>query len=671
MKYYPQSVNDMTYGDYVSLMGDLKLYAAAYYDQDDPLISDDQYNALFRLAQEYEAEHPDDILPGSITQKDGIAGTTNSAFTTVKHRVPMLSIDNSMNSTEAQKFYDGLLAVNNGQEVELEIEYKYDGLAIEHIYQQGKYVQSVTRGDGEYGEDVTHSVQYVLDVPKEIADKRELLCVRGEILMAKSRLKELNDSAAASGKKLLSNTRNAAAGGVRTLDANTTTERQLYFRAYGIGACTPSLKEEFATQSQVIAYLNTLGFISERVEIGTGYAFMAAQFERILAERDTLDFDIDGMVVKVNSFALQTKLGWRSRVPNWATAYKFPAAKVETTLLAVDLQIGKTGQAALVGRVAPVFVGGVVVSNVTLHNMDWVQERDIHIGDTIVIYRAGDVIPYLDKVVVEKRPADAKPVTMPDHCPHCGSAIVKYDSSAAHYFCTGGNACAPQKLYTLAHFASRKCMNIDGMAEKTIHMLIEAGMLNKFADFYTLDYDKIQTMPGMGKSSVTKLKKAIEASKTVDLNRFLYALSIPQVGEGGSKILANNFGNVDNILNASYDTLKGLDDVGTITATCIREYATLHRDEIIELAGLLNIQAPVKSGVSLVDKVFVITGTHTRSRDELKKLIEVNSGKVASSVSKRVHYLVAGEKAGSKLDEAKKHNVPIISEDDLIAMIGN
>lgn len=670
MKHYPQSAQDMSYGDYVQLMDDLKRYAAAYYDQDEPLISDDQYNALFRLAQSYESENPSDILPDSITQKNGIAGRASASFTTVKHRVPMLSIDNSMNEQEAQKFHQDIVDVTNDPDVEYEIEYKYDGLAIEHIYKHGQYVQSVTRGDGEYGEDVTHSVQYVLDVPKQIPDTRELLCVRGEILMSKSRLAELNQIAQEKGTKLLSNTRNAAAGGVRTLDAQTTRDRQLYFRAYGIGACTPSLKEEYTTQSAMMAHLHQQGFISERSVVGKGFAFIQEQFDRILTERDSLNFDIDGMVVKVNAFALQTKLGWRSRVPNWATAYKFPASKVETTLLSVDVQIGKTGQAALVGRIAPVFVGGVVVSNVTLHNLDWIQERDIHIGDTIIIYRAGDVIPYLDSVVVERRPADATPVTMPAHCPHCGSHLVKYAEDAAHYFCTGGNACAPQKLYTFAHFASRKCMNIDGMAEKTIHQLIEAGMLNEFIDFYRLDYDKIQTLPGMGKSSVSKLKKAIEASKTVDLNRFLYALSIPQVGEGGSKILANNFGNVDNIMNATYEKLFELDDVGTITANCIVEYFAQHRTAISALCDMLDIQAPVKTGAALADKIFVITGTHVRSRDELKKLIETNSGKVASSVSKKVHYLVAGEKAGSKLDEAKKHNVPIISETDLLNMIG-
>lgn len=653
---------------YARLMESVAYHAHRYYVLDQPEISDAEYDVLFRKLQAFEEEHPELASQNSPTRRVG--GAVLAQFASVTHAVPMLSIDNAMDAAEASAFVLRTAAALGVEPDSLSFfqEPKYDGLSCSLVYENGSLTVAATRGDGFTGENVTAQVRTIRNVPLHIEQLADVprFEVRGEVLMTKADFRRINEEQLAAGEKTFVNPRNAAAGSLRQLDAQMTARRRLRFFAYGFGACEPQGQLP-GTQAERIALLRSLRFeVSPMARLVQGKVGVLQAFDEMARVRKDLPFEIDGVVFKLDSIAHQDKVGWNSRVPRWAIAYKFPPEEVTTTLLGIDIQVGRTGPLTPVARLAPVFVGGVTVANVTLHNLDQIRRLDLRIGDTVVVRRAGDVIPEIVKMVPERRPENAGVFDMPQHCPVCGSHVHK-EADKAVYRCTGGLKCGAQRLFAVTHFASRLAMDIDGLGESRVAQLIEAGLVQRPSSLWALRVEQLSELDGWGKSSATKLVEAVQGKKHPELHRLIYALGIPGVGESTAKELARFFKSWGAFSHANEAALLSVPDLGPITTSNVLEFLgdEGNAEEASALARLLepkDVQVVEAAGASLEGKTFVITGTLSAPRESFKERIEAAGGKVAGSVSKKTNYLLAGAEAGSKLAKAQELGVSVLDE---------
>ena len=652
----------------------LEQHGHAYYVLDAPTVPDAEYDRLFRELQQIESDHPELATADSPTQRVGSKPLPE--FKPVRHVVPMLSI-RTETDTEASgaRNFDArvrreLSLTDNDSAIEYAAELKFDGLAVNLRYEQGVLVQAATRGDGETGEDVTQNVRTIRSVPLRLkGTPPAVLEVRGEAYMSRRDFEQYNERQRAVDKSTLVNPRNGAAGSIRQLDPKLCAQRPLSFFAYGIGEIVGWALP--TTHAGLLDALAQFGLpVSDHRVVASGVDGLIAFHEKIRELRDSLPFDIDGVVYKVNSRALQERLGFVTREPRWAVAHKYPAQEMLTTVEAIEVQVGRTGAITPVARLTPVFVGGVTVTNATLHNEDEVRRKDVRVGDTVVVRRAGDVIPEVVSVVLEQRPANTMAFVMPVHCPVCGSAIEKPEDEAVAR-CTGGLFCPAQRKQALLHFASRRAMDIEGLGEKMVDQLVDLSIVKMPADIYRLGLLGLANMERMAEKSAANLLAAIEKSRATTLSRFIYALGIRNVGETTAKDLARYFGNLDALLAANIDQLQLVPDVGPVVAASLANFfAESHNREVIEqlrAAGLHWPEGEQMSGpMPLAGKTFVLTGTlPTMSREEAKEKIEALGGKVAGSVSAKTHYLVVGAEAGSKLDKAVALGVTIIDEAQL------
>ncbi len=645
-----------------------------YYVLDNPEIPDIEYDRLFRELQQLEAEHPELITLDSPTQRVG--GAPLKGFDEVKHEIPMLSLGNVFSDEELADFdrrvRDGL----GIDEVVYAAEPKLDGLAISIRYENGVLVRAATRGDGTTGEDVTQNVRTIDAVPLKLYgdDYPKVLEVRGEVYMPRDGFAQLNERQREKGDKTFANPRNAAAGSLRQLDSRITAERPLTMYCYGIGVVEGATLPN--THSAILHKLKDWGLrVSPEIKVVKGMQGCLDYFKAIGARRDSLPYDIDGVVYKVDSLAQQQELGFVSRAPRWATAHKFPAQEEMTVLNDVDWQVGRTGALTPVARLEPVHVAGVIVSNATLHNPDEIARKDVHIGDTVIIRRAGDVIPEVVGVVLAKRPANAKAVITPTHCPVCGSDVLQ-DEGEAVPRCTGGLYCSAQRKNAIKHFASRRALDIEGLGDKLVEQLVDAEMIHDVADLFALKAEQLAGMERMGDKSAANLVEALEKSKATTLERFLYALGIREVGESTARTLANHFGTLEKVEQADEAQLLEVEDVGPIVAHHIHTFFRQpHNVEVVEKlqqAGVHwpNVEVIEKGEQPLAGQTFVLTGTLTSmGRDDAKAKLMALGAKVAGSVSKKTNVVVAGEAAGSKLTKAEELGVEVWDEARLIAFL--
>lgn len=648
----------------------------AYYVMDQPTIADSEYDQLFHQLKALEQQHPDLVQPDTPTNKVG--GTPLAKFTTVRHAVPMLSLGNVFNQEELFAFARRVEERLPNQNIEYDVELKFDGLAISLWYEHGVLVRGVTRGDGETGEDITHNVKTIRNLPKVLTATEtaipELLEVRGEVLMPKLGFEKLNAANIAKGEKTFANPRNAAAGSLRQLDPNIAASRPLAFYAYGIAQCVPPHGQR--TMSDSLAWLEQFGFeIGERHFVCKSIQEVQAAYEQINLERPNLSVEIDGMVVKVNDLKQQQQLGFLSREPRWATAYKFPAVTALTTIENIDWQVGRTGTLTPVARLNPVSVGGVTVSNVTLHNIGEIHRLDVRLGDTVSVYRSGDVIPKVEKVWPEFRLADAQEVHLPKQCPVCDSPVVMPEGEALAR-CSGGLYCAAQRIEAIRHFVSRKAMNIEGLGDRWVESLLHLNLLQNVADIYHLHEhrDTLLGIEKMGEKSVQNLIDSIENSKKTTLAAFIYALGIRGVGETTARMLANTFQTLEALREADLEALKKTPDVGDITAEWILDFFQApHNLEVLDrlLAAGIHWDAPIApTRQPLNGESWVITGTLSQmGRDEATQLLQALGARVSGSVSAKTKCVVAGEKAGSKLEKAEKLGVQVMNEAEFIQLM--
>ncbi|MEQ1110264.1 NAD-dependent DNA ligase LigA [Acinetobacter johnsonii] len=648
----------------------------AYYVMDQPTILDSEYDQLFHQLKALEEQYPEYIQPDSPINKVG--GKPLAKFTSVTHVVPMLSLGNVFNQEELFAFARRAEERLPNQTIQYDVELKFDGLAISLWYEQGVLVRGVTRGDGETGEDITQNVKTIRNLPKVLStDQGEvptLLEVRGEVLMPKAGFEKLNAENEAKGEKTFANPRNAAAGSLRQLDPNIAASRPLAFYAYGIAQCEPNHGQ--STMSESLEWLQQFGFaVGERHFVCDSIQEVQAVYEQINAERPQLSVEIDGMVIKVNSLKQQQQLGFLSREPRWATAYKFPAVAALTTVENIDWQVGRTGTLTPVARLNPVAVGGVTVSNVTLHNIGEIHRLDVRIGDTVSVYRSGDVIPKVEKVWSEFRPIDATEVELPSQCPVCESPVVMPEGEALAR-CSGGLYCAAQRIEAIRHFVSRKALDIEGLGDRWVESLLHLDLLKDVADIYHLHEhrEKLLTIEKMGEKSVQNLIDSIENSKKTTLAAFIYALGIRGVGETTARMLANTFQTLDALRVADIEALKKTPDVGDITAEWIVDFFQApHNLEVLDrlLAAGIHWDAPVApSRQPLNGESWVVTGTlSTMGRDEATQLLQALGARVSGSVSSKTKCVVAGEKAGSKLDKAEKLGIAVINEAEFIQLM--
>lgn len=648
----------------------------AYYVMDQPTILDSEYDQLFHQLKALEEQYPEYIQPDSPINKVG--GKPLAKFTSVTHVVPMLSLGNVFNQEELFAFARRAEERLPNQTIQYDVELKFDGLAISLWYEQGVLVRGVTRGDGETGEDITQNVKTIRNLPKVLStDQGEvptLLEVRGEVLMPKAGFEKLNAENEAKGEKTFANPRNAAAGSLRQLDPNIAASRPLAFYAYGIAQCEPNHGQ--STMSESLEWLRQFGFaVGERHFVCDSIQEVQVVYEQINAERPQLSVEIDGMVIKVNSLKQQQQLGFLSREPRWATAYKFPAVAALTTVENIDWQVGRTGTLTPVARLNPVAVGGVTVSNVTLHNIGEIHRLDVRIGDTVSVYRSGDVIPKVEKVWPEFRPVDAAEVELPSQCPVCESPVVMPEGEALAR-CSGGLYCAAQRIEAIRHFVSRKALDIEGLGDRWVESLLHLDLLKDVADIYHLHEhrEKLLTIEKMGEKSVQNLIDSIENSKKTTLAAFIYALGIRGVGETTARMLANTFQTLDALRVADIEALKKTPDVGDITAEWIVDFFQApHNLEVLDrlLAAGIHWDAPVApSRQPLNGESWVVTGTlSTMGRDEATQLLQALGARVSGSVSSKTKCVVAGEKAGSKLDKAEKLGIAVINEAEFIQLM--
>lgn len=648
----------------------------AYYVMDDPQITDAEYDQLFQKLKQLEEQHPEFARKDSPTQKVG--GEPLKKFQTVTHAVPMLSLGNVFQFDELQAFDQRIKERLPNKKVQYDVELKLDGLAISLWYENGVLVRGVTRGDGERGEDITHNVKTIRNLPTDLtiysAEVPALLEVRGEVLMPKAGFEMINRRAEQLGEKVFANPRNAAAGSLRQLDPKIAASRPLAFYAYGIAQCEPA--HGIDSMSGSLHWLKQFGFeIAERQWLVNSIDEVEQCYQEIMATRPDLMVEIDGMVIKVDSLEQQKQLGFLSREPRWATAYKFPAQAALTTVENIEWQVGRSGVLTPLARLKPVSVGGVTISNVTLHNFGEIQRLDVRINDTVSVYRAGEVIPKLERVWHEYRPLNTESVQLPTNCPECDSPVVMLEGEALAR-CTGGLFCSAQRIEAIRHFVSRKAIDIDGLGDRWAESLLKLNLLNDVSDIYHLHehQDELLTIEKMGEKSVQNLLTAIEASKTTQLHRFIYALGIRGVGETTAKMLCNQFLSLDALMNAELDQLKQTPEVGDITAEWIYDFfRTSHNIEVINrllASGITWEQPKAPTSQPLNGESWVVTGTlATMGRDEATQRLQALGARVSGSVSAKTKCVVAGEKAGSKLEKAEKLNVPVMNEEQFIQFL--
>ena len=641
-----------------------------YYVLSTPTLPDLEYDKYFKQLVALEEDNPEYKIDTSPTQRVG--GWAETSFAPVKHAQPMLSIGNAFETEDVDKFVKN----TNHEDMEYVLEPKIDGLALSIRYENGKLISAATRGDGYVGEDVTENVKTIKEIPWDISDyfmKNSLVIpkifeVRGEVYMLKSVFEKINEDARNKNEKTFVNPRNAASGALRNLDPAITAKRKLSFLSYNVGEMEGI--DLPTTHYDTLMLIKEIGFpVSNLIRKVTSYSEILAYYASIQENRNSIPFDIDGVVYKVNSYVEQESLGFLSRQPKWAVAHKFPAQEVPTTLLDITVQIGRTGAVTPVARLKPVFVGGVTVSNATLHNLDEIYRKDVRVGDTVIVRRAGDVIP--EVVSSMKRENQHAPkFLMPTNCPTCGSVITK-DDSKAKYYCSGNTMCGDQLKFSLVHFTSKLAMNLDEVGEKTLEACVENGYITNLSDIYKLTKEQLLTLPLHAEKKSKKIIENIENSKNdVQLNRFIYALGIREVGESTAKLLANHFLSFENLQNANVDDLVKLKDIGPETAKSIVSFfKNENNQKILNQFYSLGVwpkplENKVKSDI-LAGNTFVITGTLSKDRDEFKEFLESHGAKISGSVSKKTNYLLAGKDAGSKLDAAEKLGITILNEEDL------
>ena len=650
-----------------------------YYVLDDPEIPDAEYDRLLRELRELEAAHPELIAPDSPTQRVG--GQPLAAFAPVRHPVPMLSIRTETDTgPDGARAFDALVRreLGLGDEaapVEYTCELKFDGLAVSLRYENGVLVRAATRGDGETGEDVTLNVCTIRAVPLRLQGVApEVLEVRGEVYMARADFERYNARQRAAGLPTLVNPRNGAAGAIRQLDPNLAAKRPLSFFAYGLGEVRGWPLP--ATHGEVLNALAGFGLPVSGERTVTRGAEGLIEFHRaIAAKRDALPFDIDGVVYKVDRLDWQRQLGFRTREPRWAVAHKFPAQEELTVVEAIDVQVGRTGALTPVARLAPVFVGGVTVTNATLHNADEIARKDVRVGDTVIVRRAGDVIPEVVRVVLDRRPPETQPFVMPEHCPVCGSRVIRPEGEAVAR-CIGGLYCRAQRQEAIRHFASRRALDIEGLGDKLVAQLVERDLVRNPADLYQLDAEKLAGLERMGTQSATKLIAALERSKITALARFLYALGIREVGEATALALAEHFGGLEALMVADEESLRQVPDVGPVVAAAMRAFfQEPHNRAVItrlRAAGVRWTETAAKpvGDRRFAGKTFVLTGTlDSLTRDQVADRLRALGAKVSGSVSKKTDYVVAGREPGSKLDKARELGVAVLDEAGLLALL--
>ena len=667
----------------------LNTYGHQYYVLDAPKVPDAEYDRLFRELQQLEAAYPELLTADSPTQRVG--GKPLDAFTTVQHALPMLSIRTETDTTAigAEHFDERIrkeLGLDvSGDLVEYVAELKFDGLAMSLRYENHVLVQAATRGDGEWGEDVTLNIRTVGQIPLRLpSDAPKLLEVRGEVYMARADFEALNErqrtriAAGEKNEKTFVNPRNAAAGAVRQLDSTIAAQRPLSFFAYGLGDITPQNDGRviFSSHFEFLLQLKSWGFpVAQQTQCVKG-AFGLVQFhQKIAQERDSLPFDIDGVVYKVNSLDAQQRLGFVTREPRWAVAHKYPAQEELTTVQAIEVQVGRTGKLTPVAKLAPVFVGGVTVTNATLHNEDEARRKDVRIGDTVIVRRAGDVIPEVVSVVVEKRFQDAQLFTMPSHCPVCNSLAVR-EEGEADYRCTGGLYCRAQRKQAILHFAHRRAVEIEDLGDKLVEQLVDAGIVNTLPDLYKLGLSALSQLDRMAEKSAANVLAGIEKSKNTSLPKFLFGLGIRHVGEATAKELSRHFGTLDAIMDATIDQLLQVSDVGPTVAQSVRTFFDqAHNREVVEQLKACGVNwkegiASEGASLPLTGQTFVLTGTlQTMGRDEAQAKLEMLGAKVSGSVSKKTHAVVAGAEAGSKLEKAQSLGVTVLDESAFQALL--
>jgi DNA ligase (NAD+) len=675
------------------LRAQLHHHGHLYYTLDAPEIPDAEYDRLFKQLQALEAAHPELITADSPTQRVG--GRVLDAFATVRHRVAMLSIETETDteSSGAQAFDTRVRRAlgldDSAPVVEYVAELKFDGLAMSLRYENGVLVQAATRGDGESGEDVTTNIRTIGQIPLRLQAAPHLpippvLEVRGEVFMRRDDFDALNErqrgkiAAGAKGEKTFVNPRNAAAGAVRQLDSGIAAQRPLSFFAYGLGDVTPVSEggPQFATHFEMLQAFKAWGFpVADQIQCAKGAEGLVAYHQHIAQVRDSLPFDIDGVVYKVNDLALQAQLGFVTRVPRWAVAHKFPAQEELTTVLAIDVQVGRTGKLTPVAKLAPVFVGGVTVTNATLHNEDEARRKDVRVGDTVIVRRAGDVIPEVVSVLLYKRVGEAAVFTMPRSCPVCGSDAVR-EEGEADYRCTGGLFCSAQRKQAILHFAQRRAVEVEGLGEKLVDQMVDSGVVKTLPDMYRLGFAGLAQLGRMADKSAQNIVAALEASKATTLPRFVFGLGIRHVGEATAKELSRHFGSLDRIMDAPEEALLQVNDVGPVVAHSLRTFFDqAHNREVVAQLRACGLHWPegepaAQVAQPLAGQTFVLTGTlPTLSRDQAKDLLEAQGAKVAGSVSKKTSYVVAGTEAGSKLDKARELGVPVLDEDALLKLL--
>ena len=646
-----------------------------YYVLDEPLVADAEYDRLMLELRALEAQHPELVTPDSPTQR--VAGTPSAAFGEIVHRVPMLSLDNAFADADVEAFDR---RIHERLSVEGELEYfaepKLDGLAVAVTYRAGQFTQAATRGDGLTGEEVTANVRTIRAVPQALrAEAPALLEARGEVFMPKAGFERMNERAAARGEKVFVNPRNAAAGSLRQLDPRVSAGRPLGMFFYAVGAV------EGATlppgQEQLLQWLRTLGLpVCPDVRAVRGVAGCLAYYRDIGARRGALPYQIDGVVYKLNARADQERVGFVSRAPRWAIAHKFPAEEATAVVKDIEFNVGRTGVLTPIARLAPVFVGGVTVSNATLHNIDELHRKDVRVGDTVIVRRAGDVIPEVVSVVHDKRPPTATEVVLPTHCPVCGSLVLRVAGEAAAR-CTGGFTCRAQRQESLKHFASRRALDIEGLGDKLIEQLVERGQVSSPADFYTLTAPELAQLDRMGEKSAANLVAAIAKSKHTTLPRFLYALGIRDVGEATALNLARHFGSLEALMRSDEHAIQQVPDVGPIVAAHIAAFfgSEEHRSVINALRNKgvewPDIEKAAADAASpLAGRTFVVTGIlSSMSREQAQEALTARGAKVAGSVSRKTSFVIAGSEAGSKLTKAQELGVPVLDEDEFLKLL--
>jgi len=647
-----------------------------YYQLDEPLISDAEYDALFRELQSLEAQHPELAAPDSPTHR--IGAKPLKAFAEVVHRTPMLSLNNAFSEEEVRAFDERIRDALGVAQIEYAVEPKFDGLAITLTYLDGIFVQGATRGDGSVGEDVTENLRTVRALPLRLPQALPLVEIRGEVLMFKRDFAALNKAQQAKGDKLFANPRNAAAGSLRQLDSRITASRRLSFFAYGVGAVEGT--KLAPTHGEQMHWLKNMSVpVASQCNVVRGVEGLLAFYHEIGAQRDSLPYDIDGVVYKVNDIARQQQLGFVSRAPRFAIAHKFPAEEALTTVQDIEVQVGRTGALTPVARLAPVFVGGVTVTNATLHNQDEIERKDIRVGDTVVVRRAGDVIPEVARVVLEKRP-HPEPGRFDLHrrypvCPVCGSKVTR-EADESTWRCSGGLFCPAQRKQALWHFASRRAIDIEGLGDKLVEQLVDQQLVSTPADLYRLKFDDLVNLERMGEKSARNLLAAIEQSKKTTLARFIYALGIRNVGETTAKDMARHFGALDNFMAADEERLQQVRDVGPVVAqSIVAFFAEPHNVEVIRQLRERGMHWPEHTGeaaqvLPLSGQTFVLTGSlGDMSREDAKALLEALGARVSGSVSKKTNYVVAGAEAGSKLDKSRELGVAVLDEQQFLQLL--